>query len=1205
MFSLSNLESQLRIAQNDLGLCKQLLERSKSDLSSSEVLIQELQNKVNALYSEEQLLKTSNETLTEDNQLLQFRLHSLLEKIQYLEDRHSQLRKDIDVLSESNILLESQLTTEKNRSTSFEEISKVMEKLLQEVNKRFSDLTKLLLSTANSEFDFDFEHIQFDKLCPNIDMIPILTECNSNWEEFHSSLRGLLTKSHGLRNKLDTEIGQLEEYRKINEDLKYSNEKLFVENEELKMAAASTKAQIRECEQSLNFLDEQVGVMRTANIELNKNLSSLCKVKSLWLKNMGEKISEIFENLGVGSISVGQLSLTSVNYDSYVSIDTLAIFNSFTSETESCILLWMQIVESIRDTCKEAKDECLLLRKTMDSKENKWNEDQAKSSNDLKGALAENSVHLQTINELKSLIDGQCTKINDLNNAIEEISKNNAELEQEFHITADLNSQLKQSISESDALINELKAVIRSHEVEIESKIVLIANLQDQLAVFRKRVMDFESLNERNNSLINRLKFEKDALDNVRKSLESEVERYERTKHQLLEEASQTVSIDKFLMDFETSVCIIFSTVSQIEEQLHLKVLVDTTLSADNIGTTESTNNFSKIMNKTQLILEKLGSIRTTLREDEKNRKAIDGKLLSATQQIENLNDTIIKLKAQYKSLEEEKSALNSQNAAKLDEIDKLRSSLSSSLHEKEDICKSFSHAQELLEKYAKEITELNRVKDTKESDIKGLAYELDLREHTIARLREELNAEKLSQKSTFADFDQKCVQYEAIKNSNHNLLLTIQHLEQSLSLEKQSTHLLEIKDKEIEIVKLTNCDLTNELQNTKFELEKVLRENQAITYTKTQAEKNTQALGQELDAMKKHSAMLELRMDIILQEKNSFLDEVNETRRKIQVAKESFEFEKVQRLKSEATAEALKRAHGEDRKKLFSEFSSLQFEFQNNSHEDEIRILKSKLQQIELELIDKDSKIKFQQEERKLLIKEIEASQIHLKKKSEELAVATNYSNLLRQEGKVARKKSLEILGVLKEICQTINLDLKISVEFGPDTISLSHFSLEAAENLNLCDTLGLNDILSSSNMLRDILSTYRSEFRRLRSVSIQWETTETENGNIRRKLHENERIKADAEHRYDDNIKLLQQQIFQLRNIESQCLQANHQISSLESALARERELKEASLIQLSALKSQLGNIQIASSPIVHDNVSYSLSSFVAVIIEFFFCL
>lgn len=1175
------MEESLRVAHTELQTFKVTIEKSSVALFDAEREIESLQEKLNALCTKEQLLRTSNESICEDYQISQIRIGSLVEKLQGAEEKVAGLQNEISQVRDSYGELENQSLKENRQRKIIESQLKSIELLLSNYNQRFSEITIFLQEAINQNYRSPL--LITDSIESDSELVPILRDSFRNFEEFLQVLNMVLSSTHQFQIKISEEAEEMDKLRKINDSLKLTSEQLRCENEELNFSLETCRKEISLCDSSLSNAQAELSETISKIFFDSDSNRKLFNDKLTWLQKL---TADMYDRChGVIDLRSHPTDYLRVkNFDDLIHPETFSypLASAFCTELEVCLSFLMNFVESVFISFNNSRKECNDIRLVLESKELDWKEQHYRLCGDLSDALAKDEVHAKTINELEVVVEEQASKLADMSNAIEEISKNNLELEQEFHITADLNIQLKNSVFESESLINELRLIIKSHETNIESKSQLMISLQDQLGVFRKRTADFESLNEKNQVVINRLKFEKDALDNVRKSLELDVQRYEQNKNQLLEEVSQSTAREKSVLELESAVCIILSTISQIEEQLDLKnidVIQNVSLSSE-----------SNISLKVNLIIEKLSNVRTIIRDESKTKKQLESKLISGDQDIGKLNDAVQKLRSCLRNVEEENSSKSSMLTAANSEVEKLSISLNKALLEKTDVEKELQFYRQNNDNLSKQLSEAHTELESKNSDLKALQYELGLRDNSVSRLREELALEQSSQKSLLSELDQKSSQYDTVLNNNQTLLLTIQHLEQSLSIEKDSKLAVENSLKELDDLKVIECELNNEISNVRFQLQKVIHEKQQLVDVKLSAEKTVSQLEQELMAAKKHSSLIELRMDMILQEKSSFIDEISETRRKIQLAKENFEIEKEQRLKSEATAEALKRVHGEDRKKLLIEMTSLQTASSSNntSKDEELYKLKSKIQQCQLDLDERDTRIGFLQQERNVMLKELSAAQSMLNRKSDELLAATTYSNNLRSEGKYARKKIAEMLGLIKELLQLLNVDLKSKVTTTDDNFNASASNFELIESsVSLWEALGLQEFFKFFELFHESFSSYRTEFRRLKTMVMQLDSTGTENMNIKRKCQDLERSKIENESRYVEQLRSLQQQISQLKNIETQYLQATHQISSLESIITKEKESKEQVLSQLSSAKTKLIKLD-SSNAKVGDNVS-----------------
>jgi chromosome segregation ATPase len=471
-----------------------------------------------------------------------------------------------------------------------------------------------------------------------------------------------------------------------------------------------------------------------------------------------------------------------------------------------------------------------------------------------------------------------------------------------------------------------------------------------------------------------------------------------------------------------------------------------------------------------------------------------------------------------------------------------------------------------------KQLTDLQ----SRDADLAKFQREVESRENTINKLHEQVASVKEQLREAQAESDLRAEQLRNAKANSDRVLSTIEQLERSAENDKRERVNCERKLLEAENTNTTVSRLKSRVHELESGLSVAHEESRALSHAKSAADDQHQRHVQELESSKKRVQSLESRIESILQEKSTFVDEISDTRRKIAAAKELAEEERQKRIRSEASVDALRRV-GDEKRFYVDEFSAKTQEIESRQlqAEEEKRSLRIKINELKSVCDEKDSAFVAEASDRLKLEKDIKQLKAALQKRSQELSNSASYSSMLRSEGRNARKQVLEAVGQIREMVNIVRIDAhSVGVEIrSPEAKTRSPAARsgssqggsggaefdEESLSLGLSEALGINDLSGSLEALRSAIAFVRSAPKNRIEVETTSRRLEAECASLRKELGASEAKKNELASQYKHELHTMQLQITEVRRTDSKNPHLVHQIAVLEASLKQERDRKE----------------------------------------------
>lgn len=833
------------------------------------------------------------------------------------------------------------------------------------------------------------------------------------------------------------------------------------------------------------------------------------------------------------------------------------------------------------------------------------------------------------------------------NHRVADLLDHNAALDNELKSALDDKADLKQELGRAEASCLDLRSKMRTLQSEVDKRNEEIGIVNEQLQETRLRITESELNHERTSSLLGRTRAEKEALDNVRRSLESELERSraeviamrECTKV-LDDENRSSFEVEKILAALTTTMDQIVSTtgastaaallrsnanISSTSVDQNLEALAAAAGSAASsfvsvdshqrgaltvLGASATGGQDVPLAARVDGAVKRLSNLRHWAREEARSKRMLDGQLEALTLDVSSAQASADEAQKQVKLLLQSNAQrdkeLKEKTAELLEKEVELRKLQELLQHVQTD--GSSIHVQ--LEGEKKRGMSLAEQVAAKDQLIASLRVEVESRAGNLNRLQEQLQSANEQLAAALEESAKRGEQLRVAKSSSERIMSTMEQIERGAAADKLERENAERRCVEAEEQLASLNRIRTRATELEDKLTAVKDESKAATRAKLAAEELSTSLQQELYTAQKKVISLEHRIETIMQEKNTFVDEVAETRRKIALAKQYADQERAQRMKADAAMALLKRSGEESRVDLV-EFATMAEEADNlqSRAEEEKRSLRLKINELKHICDEKETLRVSEQNDRKKLESDIKQLKTALAKRNAELASSSNYSSQLRSEGRHARQLVMHSVKHIREILTIVKLDAKSAgVEIlspegsksrGAHTTTRTEEGTNSAQKkdplevsyddalpLGLGEALGINDLTQALESLREAMVYISAAPVSRQTLQAKLSQLEADHAAVQRELEASESKRTELVSRYKEEIQTMHLHITELRRTDSKNPHLMHQISELEATVKVERERRERAMSEVTLLKSRMEQMsrEAASTPHSH---------------------
>ena len=893
----------------------------------------------------------------------------------------------------------------------------------------------------------------------------------------------------------------------------------------------------------------------------------------------------------------------------------------------------------IRNLVKECKHRADVVNKTENAtelKETAW--ERERSSLFEQQAELETSMttlqkqHAQVVGDLEA----HKLQLERSNHRVQDLLDHNTTLEGELADVLGHRNELKQELSRYEATCLDLRSKLRSTQQEVEKRTDDLHVVNEQFAEMQQRITEGELNHERTSTLLGRTRAEKDALDNVRRSLESELERSRAEVISLREctkaidqEQRSSFEVEKMLAALTTTMDQIVSTNSNsagLRTSLLLNSSTEQNLTGLLVATAAGTANSSfvsmdsqqqqqragaltvisdseaPLASRVDTAVKRLISLRHWSREEARAKRILESNLESASADATAAQQSAEEAQKQVKQLLQTATQRDKELKEKTSELLERELEVRRLQEELDRLKNDGTSISGRLESEKKLGLTLTEQLAAKEHESARLTAELESRTQTVTKLQEQLQSANEQLATALTETERRAEQLRVAKSNSDRIMATMEQIERGAASDKIERESAERRCAEAEEQLASMSRLRSRAAELEQKLVTSKEECKAAHRAKVAAEEHSVSLQQNLDIAHKKVSSLEHRIETIKLEKNTFVDEVAETRRKIALAKQYADQERAQRMKSDAVMALLKRS-GEETRVDMVEYATMAEEADSlqSRAEEEKRSLRQQINQLKYANEEKESLHLTEMHDRKKLESDIKQLKTALAKRDAELASSSNYSAQLRTEGRHARQLVMNAVKHIREILTVVKMDAQSAgVELlspeatrssrtgrhattattegthqshshthGKDPVEVSY---DEALPLGLGEALGISDLTRSLESLREAMSYISAAPVNRQSLQARLTKLEAEHTAVQKELQSSEAKRTELVSRYKEEIQTMHLHITELRRTDSKNPHLIHQIAELESAVKAEKERREKAMAENSVLRSRL---------------------------------
>ena len=900
----------------------------------------------------------------------------------------------------------------------------------------------------------------------------------------------------------------------------------------------------------------------------------------------------------------------------------------------SCALDIEKALDVLCNALEAVTVDTLMRRETQDTVTTEWTEREKQWLAE-KAALVDQIAKTEdTVREERVTATGymrdlalMAPEIEKQKELLAEFARNNVDLEIEYKAAAENNGDLRTALSEAESLCMDLRGRMRALQVEDEKKAAELEAQAEQLQAMRKKNSDHEFQIEKASAAADRMRAEKEAMDNVRRSVEGELDRCRIELSGLRTQARDTEQDGQAAFEVEKLLGALKTTMDQLSASIAVAS------SSGGSASTARSSPFTKtpatedpgssvalsLSVRVDSAVTRLGELRSWAREDAKIRRNTEEKLLAQEQDIsanqaaaEDVQKQLRRALAQSSEREteirekmKEITELRYDGERKDEEIEKLRkedSSLGGTLE-----IERRSRQKQLAELHARD-GELMFLRSELEGQKDGNAKSVTLLSELKARLQEATD-----------ELEEKGEQLRVVKAHNLKLNVTLEQLERGSEADTRDRVTLEKRVVSSDNMNNVISGLKSKLGESEDTTRGLREQLKGLAESKQELEaRHTQTL-RDIESNRKVLHSAEIRHNEILKEKSALVSESFELRSALAKAKDRTDHEYTLRLQTESNVETLKRASNENRL-LTMDYTEREgrTEMLYVQGEEEKKTLRSSLVALQSAYDEKEkarlSEITLKQRAEADLVK----YKAMMEKANFDLSDSTARAKALRTEGRKARKQILECVSLVRDMVYLVQLDSRpadrsdehsrltatLTGVGGMSPIKMRTSTFEEVVDsekdkqlLGLCEALGMSELSSAVEGMRELIPWLRDTQPKLK---IEQEAS------IKRLEGERNRLVKDlasAEQKGEDKEKNKKQRE-EMRTLENQLLEArrrevdnslllSRQITTLEEKLGYEKDLKQAALLELEKSRVKSDNLtkeieSHKSSPVLLANQS-----------------
>eukprot|EP01038_Epipyxis_sp_PR26KG_P008401 gene8401-11359_t len=1261
--TLSQTSEELLALRIEVKSTRDQLAITRDALMKAESTIATTQAENISLHSSEQIVKTENETLINENEFLTKQVEELLAKIAAFSKEIPSLRGQISSQTDTIEDLSSQIkeiTSKFNINASkIAVIDAIESDIVHEVNSYIDVVNAVLTGAASSPALLNGginsvvqvnksqigENEDLSDVSQNISMISTAS-FGLGKSVHHSNNEMLQPIKHSVitwRNKSDQLIGYFkylsdayDNQLKEKDEMHRINNKL---NDKIKLITSDRDLQSlknEKLEEELHLLRNRSSLVEEKDEMLHKTIHAIYANMHVMIREIDGRIMDSLTKTndlvaGVVPINVNVIADLTVsqsiilseenvqnrlaNKDSLDYGNILSVLSNLSGEVDKSNGYHLSVIGTLLDEiqrCKQIIDKNDLL---VASKETNWENERHVLQQRIVTLEGDYDQELLRAQQVYSETEALKDELDKHRQLLHNITNNYNDLEVEYRAVSESNNDLKNTNDNLENITQDLKNKLRVSSNDLDKKQFEASQLMEQLEQTQKRAIEDELSIEKSNALLGRIKAEKDALENIRRSLESELDRSRLELISLRDVKKNFDDENRSSFEIEKLLAALGTTLDQVQPVMMTLTAASDGITAISHNTTPtrdvalyhssihsskhgptsplSSNSGGGSLTVTSRVddaVSRLSNFRSWVRDESKARHILESQNESLANDILSNQQTIDEQAQQIKQIHatliERDAEISERNNTIIElqyELNKLKDDLQ---RLKRDLHTNNDYYDEEKRNKTKLLHDLSH----KESDMTKLQHEIDTRNNTILKLQETIYTLQESCDDLKAELESKSEALKHAKLNSEKIIVSIEQYENGIENDRKERQLLEKKLFEAEngnnttILRLKSR--IHELENINSEVSNNLKQMQDSSNLVSDQQMR---LLKDSEQLKKKNLLLENQLENILKEKNSFVDEITETRRKIAAAKEQAELERQQRLRTEATVETYRKLDEDKRLYLSYSNNSLKAvedhtaELLQLQAEEEKKSLRIKISELKLSCEEKEAMRIAEENDRKKLEKHIKDLKNTLAKKNQELTTSANYSSMLRTEGRVARKQIMDVISTLREIINVIRIDaqeLGITISTpeikSTSTGDSSGKSGDGDDNhIGLVEALGINELTDQMEGFKEMMSWVKTTSKSRFELESLINKLKDENKELHKELKHMEAKKNELMLSYKEELQTVQTQFNDLRKIDNKNPHMMQQLSIVENSLKIEREKQQKLVTENENLRLKLDHL------------------------------
>eukprot|EP01041_Mallomonas_annulata_P002275 gene2275-4425_t len=819
------------------------------------------------------------------------------------------------------------------------------------------------------------------------------------------------------------------------------------------------------------------------------------------------------------------------------------------------------------------------------------------------------SVHTQTRCDLENAF----LECEELRQGISEYSRNNSDLESELRCATDNNTELRSALNEAEALCLDLRSRIKNLQVEVDHKSDDVQHMREQLDIHRRKISELELELEKSLASLGRLRAEKDGLDNIRKSLEIELENSRTdllsnlSKGSNLQESS-SFDLERILSALGGTIehwCAVFApTALEMKNEEH--GTSNTSSTSSNFKSFEFTstmisklrisdNTSESISTRVEIAIKKLNELRAWSRDERRYRQMLEERCTIAERELEYKTANLEEIQRDLKKHQ-------------FDITDKDRE-LRERTREHNDLISDITRRQDEIERLRQEIHDMSNQIDeerrhrmkfsgevlNKDTELSSALTELETQSNLIQKLQESNTSLKDQLTDTKSESEMKGEQLRAAKATISRLNESIDRLDKGVDKGKKERDELEAKLQEIDTLSTSMTRLRAQYTESELKLVRTEESRRSLADAKQILEDKFERLQVESEHDKHRLLLLEDQYNAIGRENVIIDTDLKEMRSELSKTRERLEFEYAARMKAENSLESYRRSteewrdHGENavaaRDAIEEKYA--QMEVDNKSLRDLVNALRISNDEREV-LLQSES------EGRRRAEQDAQIRNTALDRAQRELTKTTTRASTLRQECRRVRRLVIEAAAQIRELVNVVRSDaMAAGVELANTTSTSSvqmtpnnkHYEILDKDNatgagnddnelLTGGDVLGMNELNTALDSIRGVLAWIQEMPRERLDLESQVRRLEVENIRILRELKTSESMNEDMITSMRAENQQLERQLAEARAMDGG---RGGQLGALERTLAFERDERVLAQTQCRELNKKIEMLNV----------------------------